>query len=70
MMNYAFIGCFTSILIVHSVWLRHVRSRVDLLVNENRSMAYHHGLWDSASHPTVGTMDWGLVVGRPIPKEA
>ena len=69
-MSYVFIGCFTSILIVHSVRLRHARSRVDLLVNENRSMARHHGMWDSASHPTIGTMEWGSLVGRPVPEEA
>ena len=69
-MSYVLIGYFASILIVHSVRLRHVRSRVDLLVNENRSMARHHGLWDYASHPTVGTVEWGLLVGRPIPEKA
>ena len=69
-MSYVFIGCFAAILIVHGVRLRHVRSRVDLLVNENRSMAHHHGLWDSASHPTVGTVEWGSLVGRPVPEMA
>ena len=69
-MNYAFIGYFTSILIMHSVRLRHVRSRVDLLVNENRSMAHHHGLWDSASQPTIDTVEWGSLVGGPVPEEA
>ena len=69
-MSYVFIGYFTSILIVHSVRLKHVRSRVDQLVNENRSMARHHGLWDSASHPTVGTMEWVSLVGRSVPEKA
>ena len=69
-MNYVFFDCFTSILIVHIVRLRHARSQVDLLVNENRSMAHHHGMWDSTSHPTVGTMEWGSLVGRPVPEEA
>jgi len=33
-------------------------------------MAHHHGMWDSASHPTVGTVEWGSLVGRPVPKKA
>ena len=59
-----------SILIVHSVRLRHVASRVDLLVSENRSMARYHGLCDSASHPTVSTVEWGSLTGGSTPDKA
>ena len=52
-----FIGCFMSILIVHSVRLRRVASQAGLLVSKNRSMARYHGLCDSASHPTVSTVE-------------
>ena len=48
-------------LIVHNVRLRHVASRVDLLASENRSTARYHGLCDSASHPTINTVEWGLL---------
>ena len=60
-MSYVFIGYFMSILIVHNVRLRHVVSLVGLLASENRSMARYHGLWDSASHPTISTMEVGIV---------
>ena len=65
-----FIGCFTSILIMHSVRLRHVASCVDLLASENRSMARYHGLCDSASHPTISTVEWGSLFDRSIPDKA
>ena len=29
-------------------------------------MAHYHGLWDSASHPTVSTVERGSLVGRFI----
>ena len=37
-MSYVFIGCSASILIVHSVRLRHVRSWVDLSISEKKCL--------------------------------
>ena len=34
------------------------------------SMARYHGLCDSASHPTVSTMEWGSLSGKSIPDKA
>ena len=55
---------------MHSVRLKHVASWVDLLASENRSMARYLGLCDSASHPTVRIMEWGLLFDRSIPDKA
>jgi len=40
------------------------------LANENHSMARYLGLCDSASHPTISTVDWGSLFGRSIPDRA
>ena len=65
-----FYRCFMSILIMHSVRLRHVASWVDLLASENCSLACYHGLCDSTSHPTVSTVDCGSLIGRSVLERA
>ena len=60
-MSYVFIGCFTSILIMHSVRLSHVVSRVDLLASENRSMACV-----ILPHTPLLELDQGQVIGSTL----